>query len=80
MEQVQEQVTIEQILARPAEELASLSTAELTALLSPFFPAARTPVLPEEKAPKATVSNQWFKSAVKEHSELLARVKALNKV
>ena len=40
--------TIHELLSDP-DSLAKLSTAELTALLAPFIPAARKAVLPEEK-------------------------------
>lgn len=40
--------TIHEILSDP-DSLLKLTTAELTALLQPFIPAARKAVLPEEK-------------------------------
>lgn len=72
---------INEILTRPAEELAKLSDAELCTLLEPFFPATQTAVLPEMKATrkKETVSGQALKDMVREYTSLFAAAKALNK-
>ena len=47
--------TIHEILSDP-DALALLTTAELTKLLTPFIPAVRKAVLPEEKSVKVGMS------------------------
>jgi hypothetical protein len=67
-------MTIKEILERPPEELLALSDAELRNLLEPFFPATRTPLLPQEKARKLGVEVRAMKDAVENSKDDLKKM------
>jgi hypothetical protein len=62
-------MTIQEILARPPEELEAMSDTELFHLLEQFIPATRLALLPPEKPRKLGVEMRAIKDAIGANKE-----------
>lgn len=70
-------MSIHDLLNKPVEELLALSPAQLKSLLEPFIPAARKPLLPEEKIPKQGVQMKFAKELIEANREAIEALKRM---
>ena len=67
-------MTLEQLLETP-ELIANYSDSELTQLLSQYYPAIRTPVLPEESTKKYDAMEATVKNLISANRDLIEQAK-----
>lgn len=67
-------ITLEQILDNP-EIIKAIPDSELAVLLSQYYPAVRTPVLPEGKSKKLSNMELQMLDVLKDNKDLIERIR-----
>lgn len=57
------------------EAIEKMPDKELALILAPYFPMARTPILPKEKAAKTTAENSLFKSLLAANADTINKMR-----
>jgi len=68
-------MTIKELLDKTPEELATIPTSQLEAILQPYFPAVRKALLPPEKSRKSTVETSMIQQLLEANKDAIAAMR-----